>query len=729
MTLTPIAEDTRTPAGNTVASLVSAFIQDNDPAAVKGVAIVGLTGSDTGSWQYSLNGGLTWLPLVEVSPARARLLRDTAKLRYVPAANFFGQAALEYRAWDQTVGAVGGTFDLSAPAATGGATAFSTVKDLVFALVNSVNDRPVLDPGGQLWLSGVLPGTVEPDGNTVAELLGGSITDIDPQARQGIAVVAAPAIGGHWDYLLPGQNWQRIGTVSSTNVLLLRPDDRVRFVPNPGFAGVARLTYRAWDQTGTPVAIGTSTAFSLASETANVLVSASLPAVNRAPTLDTAGTPTLTPIAEDSLPGRGDTVEMLLGTAFADADPNSLRGVAITALGGTTPGTWHYSLNAGRTWVAATAVSPANALLLRNTDRLRFVPRANSHGTADVTYRAWDRTRGTAGGRANLELPGVTGGASAFSVAEQAETATLLITGMNDRPVLDTTGTPRLTPILPGTSNPAGDLVSTLLGSAVRDVDDEALAGMAVTAAVSSPGTGTWFYQRPGQEWTAIGTVSNTAMLLLRPEDRLRFVPKPGFAGVVTLAFRAWDQSMPLDVTDKVALTATGTACSTATELATLTVNAVNDRPILNTRGIPMLPPVLPDTPGIGVTVASLLGALVSDPDDGALTGMAVTGASTTGGRWQYSIDGGTSWEDLLPPGAIPLSARAAFLLRGQDLLRFVPTTGFRGTASLTCRAWDQSDGRAPGGRADTTLATATAYSLASEVVMVVVNTAPRLPE
>jgi len=72
------------------------------------------------------------------------------------------------------------------------------------------------------------------------------------------------------------------------------------------------------------------------------------------------------------------------------------------------------------------------------------------------------------------------------------------------------------------------------------------------------------------------GTVSATS-LLLRGEDRIRFVPDAGFRGKATLSFRAWDQTSGTAGTT--ANSAVGTAFSTA--IGTMDV-VVNTAPVLN---------------------------------------------------------------------------------------------------------------------------------------------------
>src|SRR5262249_16352849 len=158
--------------------------------------------------------------------------------------------------------------------------------------------------------------------------------------------------------------------------------------------------------------------------------------------------------------------------------------------------------------------------------RLRFLPLTDFVGDVTITYHAWDRTRGSAGSRANLALPGVLGGETAFSAA--AETAKLTVLPVNDRPVLNTAPLTFLPSILPGDADPAGTTVGQLLGSSVTDVDAGAAQGIAVTLAVSSPKTGKWQFNHGGL-WSDVGKIPRNQALLLEPADGIRFVPAAGF--------------------------------------------------------------------------------------------------------------------------------------------------------------------------------------------------------
>ncbi|KJS12250.1 MAG: hypothetical protein VR67_10005 [Peptococcaceae bacterium BRH_c8a] len=100
------------------------------------------------------------------------------------------------------------------------------------------------------------------------------------------------------------------------------------------------------------------------------------------------------------------------------------------------------------------------------------------------------------------------------------------------------------------------------------------------------------------------------------------------------------------------------------------------------------------DTTTSPILISDYLGS-VTDPDPGALSGVAIS--SVTGnGTWQYSLDGST-WSAV---GAV--SDTSALLLRSTDSIRYIPDGTNGETVTITYRAWDQTSG-VPGDKADTT--------------------------
>jgi VCBS repeat-containing protein/predicted outer membrane repeat protein len=145
--LPSVNEDATGPAGMLVSSLISSvsplnMITDEDPNALKGIAVVGVDNT-YGSWQYRVGSSGSWTEFSSPSTTAARLLAaDSATwVRFVPALDFNGEvnAGLTFRAWDQTTGTNGGTADTMV---NGGATAFSTVIETAQITVIPVNDAP-----------------------------------------------------------------------------------------------------------------------------------------------------------------------------------------------------------------------------------------------------------------------------------------------------------------------------------------------------------------------------------------------------------------------------------------------------------------------------------------------------------------------------------------------------------------------------------------------------------
>ncbi len=104
------------------------------------------------------------------------------------------------------------------------------------------------------------------------------------------------------------------------------------------------------------------------------------------------------------------------------------------------------------------AVSDVAALLLRDTDRVRFLPDAMNGGTATISFRAWDQTDGVAGSTANTTS---NGGLTAYSTSTQ--TSTLTATSVNDAPtaVADTSTAVEAGDVNNGTAgtNPTGNVL------------------------------------------------------------------------------------------------------------------------------------------------------------------------------------------------------------------------------------------------------------------------------
>ena len=202
-------------------------------------------------------------------------------------------------------------------------------------------------------------------------------------------------------------------TGPSHGTLSLSADGSVRYTPNAGFSGVDSFTYKANDgRADSNVA------------TVSIIVRG----VNNAPVLDPDGEMRLTTIEQGAASNSGTRVCDLIassgGDRITDPDPGALEGIAVIAAD-TAHGTWEYSTD-GSTWMFLDDVSESSSRLLAadSLTAIRFIPDANWCGTLDpgLTFRAWDRTSGTAGGLADTH---VNGGTTAFSMT--IETASITV--------------------------------------------------------------------------------------------------------------------------------------------------------------------------------------------------------------------------------------------------------------------------------------------------------------
>jgi hypothetical protein len=141
--LTPVLTNAGNPAGDTVAAVFGRYYNVDVSGAAPGIAVTALTGTKNGIWQYSLDGGTTWLALGKVSAKAALLLSGSDRIRFLTNASFAGTVSLQAYAWDGTSGSAGSTSALAGHGKTGGSTAFSST---VLTATCVINTAPVLEP-------------------------------------------------------------------------------------------------------------------------------------------------------------------------------------------------------------------------------------------------------------------------------------------------------------------------------------------------------------------------------------------------------------------------------------------------------------------------------------------------------------------------------------------------------------------------------------------------------
>jgi autotransporter-associated beta strand protein len=409
----------------------------------------------------------------------------------------------------------------------------------------------------------------------------------------------------------------------------------------------------------------------------------------------------------------------LLNTVSGTDDNITSGGIAFRGFGNpvyfdtvgvSPPQTPTYALQAtaGSTLSASTTTPGDGGVGINTLD-----PRLLIYNSAGVLV-ASDDNSGADGRNAVVSyvVPAGAGGTYYIQVADSPLTSqptygdyvlTVQGSSINNAPTLNTSVAPALPSVLGGSGGGAGDLVSSILatmagGNPISDSDPGALQGIAVSAADSSDGA--WQYStNGGGTWNAFSQVSTTSALLLTTSDRIRYVPAPGFGGIVpdALSFHAWDQTEGNNGgTFDISISGGATAFSTAFATASLTVIPVNTAPVL-TGANALAAQLENNSASAGTLVSALLAGRIIDPDSGAVQGIAVTAANTANGSWQYSTSGSAGpWLAL---GSVSSTNARVLAANASTLVRFVPNSGYSGTvtAALTFRAWDQTDGLANG--------------------------------
>nr|CAM76811.1 HEMAGGLUTININ/HEMOLYSIN-RELATED PROTEIN [Magnetospirillum gryphiswaldense MSR-1] len=206
----------------------------------------------------------------------------------------------------------------------------------------------------------------------------------------------------------------------------------------------------------------------------------------------------------------------------------------------------------------------------------------------------------------------------------------------------------------------------------------------------------------------------------------LSIMSGPAMGSVIITQDGDWTYTPPVDwptitgSSETFTIEATDSQGGKASKTITVTVNSVNDVPVLLNNVT--LAPIEEDwTPTIAVdgaqTVSSILPHHAAfDADLPAMSlGMAVVTADNSHGTWQYSLDGGGTWDDFPP-----VSTSEALLLSSSSAVRFLPDTEYSGTASFGFRAWGNGSGMA-GDTVDVAADTAS-FSAATKMATITVS-------
>ncbi len=641
-------------------------ITDADPSAQEGIAVISAADAN-GQWQYDLGAGFTSFP--PVSETAALLLSDAAMIRFVPDANFNGpiDPAITFRAWDRTAGTQGATADVTV---NGGGTAYSTGTEMARIVVEAVNDAP-------------------------------SLTAADPPPVPEDA--GLQTISG-WAAFSPGPPDEAaqtpvytIETVSDPSFFASDPfvgtDGSLTYTPAPGMNGSARFTVFVEDSGGTANG-GVDK-----SDTQEFVITVN--PVNDPPVAQ----PDAYVLAEDA-----QFEAPAPGVLANDADPD---GDSLTAVKLTEPANGEISFNSDGSFVYTPGPGfngevaftynandgqadsePATVILT-----VRAV--ADAPAAADDAYATQEDTALT------VDAPGVL--SNDFDAEGDPMTAELVTRPTHGELSLFATGGFQYTP---ADHFNGGDAFTYKAGDANDDALKSNTATVAIrVAAVNDAPTAAPDAYSVAEDDTlseaAPGVLQNDAdvegdalsavlvsppahgEVTLNSDGSFTYRPSPGFSGGDAFSYKADDGGL-----------------ASSPVRASISVEGQNHAPVLDNSGAPALDPIDEDVPPAdnpGTTVARILASdpdvadTITDPDPGALEGIAIIEADTENGQWQY--DTGAGWTTVPP-----VSETAALLLSDDAILRFVPDPDFNGPVDpgIGFRAWDRTAG-AEGETADAT--------------------------
>ena len=262
---------------------------------------------------------------------------------------------------------------------------------------------------------------------------------------------------------------------------------------------------------------------------------------------------------------------------------------------------------------------------------------------------------------------------------------------INDSPFFDASVSPFQPQIYEDIPLEANLGVSILeISYLISDDDVDAVKGITIVGIDSE--NGIWEYTLNKTDWIPIPTnVSLNYALALESssKNRVRFIPNPDYNGIVPIDIVAWDRTDGSNAGEFINAQSRSNIDAFSNETLTilLTVRAVNDAPVLQETPINMTTILEDDYNSTGDLVLSLL-RYVYDVDQPEQLGVAIIGADQENGTWEFTSDGGVTWEEF---GEVNETSALLLHSLSGDLhrVRFVPNIHFNGQVSFRFLAWD----------------------------------------
>ena len=701
-----------------------------------GVAITSATYGST-LLEYSTDGGASWIVMGSYTDSSALLLRGTDQLRSTQNGETGGLLSLWYRGWDQTTGTQGTTTDAST---TGGSSAFSDNVNTFEVDYQDINDAPVVTAPGSVYEA--IEQTdldIHGTGLTVDDVdaAGGNLT-ATLQVGEGLLTIVA---GNSGAVITSGNGTGSVvvaGTLAQIDDLLTGGGSgTIRYqntLDDPSASTLLTVTVNDRGNRGTDP----GTTGDAASEQGSASQTIHLTAVNDDPT-DAGTLPGDVTVTEDVL----SNVDL---SSIQLSDPDARGGDMTVTLSTSSGGELTLAADAKLTFggtADARSISGTlddlNAYLniASNIQYQHAVQNTQGDDADTITVVVNDGgNRGTGGG-ADQTLGVVNVDITAVNDAPVADAGGPYAVDEGASVQLDAGGSSDVEGIqsyewdfdYDGTFNPeATGQAATFDASAidgpatrtvavrVTDTDgDTHIATSTVTIQNVAPSAAD---DALNVDEDAAGTTVDVRGNDTDPVDDLTIaaIDTTTTLGIVTdhadgtftydPAGRFEYLQESETVADTFAYTVADGDGGTSTATVTVTIAGVNDAPRLTvTEGL-HLTPIQEDPIGNpGDRVVDILTSTgtvaIDDADHASVLGIAVTAVDDSFGIWQF--DAGSGWRSFASAGVSvgPANDSAALLLAGTDRVRFVPAAEANGTAGLTFRGWDRTDGRGPGGIAD----------------------------